>query len=148
MSPGVSETLVGRDRELQLLVDLLGMARRGSLAIAVIEGDAGIGKTALLARLAEVARERGVVVVRGAAHPLESAQPFGPVIDAFQLRTTARDERRKAIARLLVGGDVQGAAQLGAGQMSESRETCRAYFWSRRSGVRVPLAHPPCKVGD
>lgn len=34
MSPGVSAPLIGRDRELQLLVDLLGVARRGSLAVA------------------------------------------------------------------------------------------------------------------
>jgi predicted ATPase len=66
MSPGASGPLIGRDRELQLLVDLLGVARRGSLAVAVIDGEAGIGKTALLARLADVAREHGVVVVRGA----------------------------------------------------------------------------------
>jgi predicted ATPase len=92
MSPGASGPLIGRDRELQLLLDLLGVARRGSLAVAVIEGEAGIGKTALIGRLGDVARELGVVVVRGAAHPLESARPFGPVIDALQLRTSAADE--------------------------------------------------------
>jgi DNA-binding CsgD family transcriptional regulator/tetratricopeptide (TPR) repeat protein len=117
MSPGVSGTLVGRDPELQLLVDLLGVARRGSLAVAVIEGDAGIGKTALLARLADVARERGVVVVRGTAHALESTRPFGPLIDALQLRLDARDERRTAIAQLLSLRAAPGAAPLAAGQL-------------------------------
>jgi hypothetical protein len=38
--------------------DVTGPGRRG-------EGDAGIGKTALLAHLADVAREQGVAVVRG-----------------------------------------------------------------------------------
>jgi predicted ATPase len=116
MSPGTPARLVGRDVELELLVGRLESVRRGSARCAVIEGEAGIGKSALLAGLIEVATERGVAVLRADAHPLEAARPFGPLIDALGLRSGVGDERRAGIARLLSEGG-EAAAPLGPGQL-------------------------------
>jgi DNA-binding CsgD family transcriptional regulator len=116
MSPGTRARLVGRDVELELLVGRLESVRRGSARCAVIEGEAGIGKSALLGGLVEVATERGMAVVRGDAHPLEAARPFGPLIDALGLSGGVGDERRAGIARLLAEGG-EAAAPLGPGQL-------------------------------
>jgi DNA-binding CsgD family transcriptional regulator len=116
VSPGTPPKLVGRDVELELLVGRLASVRRGSARCAVIEGVAGIGKSALLGGLVEVATERGVAVVRGDARPLEAARPFGPLIDALGLRGGVGDERRAGIARLLAEGGA-AAAPLGPGQL-------------------------------
>jgi hypothetical protein len=72
----------------------------GSLAVAVIERDAGIGKTALLPRLADGACEHGVVVVRATAHPLESAWPYGGL--EHQRRAGGQHEHRASGSAELV----------------------------------------------
>lgn len=55
-----TDPLVGRARELERLRSLLDVIVGGSAATAVIEGEAGIGKTRLLGSLIAGARERGV----------------------------------------------------------------------------------------
>ena len=66
--------LLERDRELAALDALLD--RGGAL---VIEGGAGIGKTALAAEAAARARRRGWQVLRGCGSELETGFAFGVV---------------------------------------------------------------------
>ena len=48
--------LVERERELSLIEDVLAAAARGRGALVLVEGEAGIGKTALLSAAARRAR--------------------------------------------------------------------------------------------
>jgi eukaryotic-like serine/threonine-protein kinase len=68
-----SEHFVGRRAELDALHDVLEGTRRGQ-AIALVEGPAGSGKSALLGRFADevAARIPGALVLRGACHERES----------------------------------------------------------------------------
>src|SRR5260370_1086766 len=52
--------LVGRARELARLVDLLDSVARGEAAVALVSGDAGVGKTRLVTELAGPATGRGL----------------------------------------------------------------------------------------
>ncbi|RPE28556.1 AAA family ATPase [Kitasatospora cineracea] len=70
---------VGREPELAELVELLD-ARP---AVALVQGEAGVGKTRLVAEAAGALRARGVGTVVGGCHPLREPLPFGPVIDAL-----------------------------------------------------------------
>lgn len=77
--------LIGRRRELTWLDSDLVAARSGSLKMALIGGEAGIGKTTMLAAFARVHLEAGNVVAfgrcpEGEAVPLE---PFGAIVDAL-----------------------------------------------------------------
>jgi AAA ATPase domain len=54
-SPKTTAGLVGRDKELGRVQDLLGAARGGLTGTLVVEGEAGIGKTTLLAAAEELA---------------------------------------------------------------------------------------------
>jgi len=63
--------LVGRDREQRVLDDMLRMARDGQGVALVIEGDPGIGKTALLDALAD--RATGFIVLRAVGTETEMA---------------------------------------------------------------------------
>lgn len=117
MSPAAIEPLIGRDLEIEILRRVLEGVTRGSAASVVIEGEAGIGKTRLLSSTAAAARDRGVTVLRGAAHPLEHTRPFGPLVDALQLRPGSDDAHRAAIGRLLVGDDAVPAGMLMPGQL-------------------------------
>jgi DNA-binding CsgD family transcriptional regulator len=118
-----AEPLIGRSRELKLLCGLVTEAKGGAAATALIEGEAGIGKTRLLMGLIDAARESGVTVFRGEAHALERTRPFGPLVDALELRGGSSDPRRAAIGRLLAGGEhTPGLAAQGALQFRAAEE--------------------------
>ena len=117
MALAAPDSLIGRERELTLLRDLLGAVIKGSAAVVLIEGEAGIGKTRLLVSLSGWARQRGVTVLRGAAHPLERTRPFGPLVDALDLRPASTDTRRAAIGELLVSAEAVRVGMPAAGQL-------------------------------
>lgn len=101
--PGERSTsrLWGRDDELDLLRDRLERVERGAMVPVVLEGEAGIGKSALLAAALDEARDRGFGVWSGQAQELESARPFGVWTAALRCTPDADDPARARIARLL-----------------------------------------------
>ena len=75
-------SLVGRQEELALVDRLVGGLAKGQGGCLLLEGEAGIGKTALLDALAD--RCGGAVrLLRGTASPLDRVRPFGPLFDAL-----------------------------------------------------------------
>ena len=84
--------LVGRARERAALEGALDRAwQRQGTSVAVV-GEAGVGKTRLVAALAEAARRRGARVLVGRAFEMEQGLSFGPWLDA--LRPVLVDEPR------------------------------------------------------
>jgi DNA-binding NarL/FixJ family response regulator len=73
---------VGRDAELELVLGML-TDRAARPAFVVVEGDPGIGKTRLLAEIADRASRLGVDVRTGCATQFERTMPFAMVLDAF-----------------------------------------------------------------
>ena len=67
-------TLLGRENEIPTLERLLADARIGHSGVAVIEGEAGIGKSAILDRLEEIAD--GMDVARAAGVEPEMDIPY------------------------------------------------------------------------
>jgi len=65
------------------LVSALDGCEAGTVRIAAIEGEPGIGKTRMLEELAFLSKERGWLVRRGMATEFESEAPFGALIDAL-----------------------------------------------------------------
>jgi DNA-binding CsgD family transcriptional regulator/tetratricopeptide (TPR) repeat protein len=68
--------LVDREAECTRLSAMLTAALDGRAGICLIAGEAGIGKTAMLAWLAETARTQGAMVVSLAGEELEQDLPF------------------------------------------------------------------------
>ena len=93
--------LRGRQAEVAALDEALDRVASGRPAIVLIQGEAGIGKTRLLAGALGEARRRGLQVAAGRAEELERTRPFGLVADAFGCARSAPDPRRAAIADLL-----------------------------------------------
>jgi AAA ATPase domain len=67
--------LLGRELELGRLAALVGGVHEGGGAL-VVRGEAGIGKSALLAVAAARAREQGLIVFQAAAVEAETQLPF------------------------------------------------------------------------
>ncbi|HYF62312.1 MAG TPA: adenylate/guanylate cyclase domain-containing protein, partial [Herpetosiphonaceae bacterium] len=68
--------LFGRAEERAWLAESLAAAADGHGRIAILEGEAGIGKSRLLAQLAADAIPAGVLVILGAGDNLEQRTPF------------------------------------------------------------------------
>jgi DNA-binding CsgD family transcriptional regulator len=77
--------LAGREAELGRLIAASRAARDGHGTIALIQGEAGIGKTALLAALAGQAAADGARVAAGAAEELGQRVPFAAVASCLGL---------------------------------------------------------------
>ena len=75
--------VIGRDRELAALEDQLREAIAGRGRAVLVSGEAGLGKSALLRRFVERARDQGARVLTGECTEIEARRPFGPFIDAF-----------------------------------------------------------------
>src|SRR6516225_12458305 len=84
--------IYGRVAEAQVLSEVLDSAAAGRLAVALIEGEAGIGKTRLLEDVLENARARGMLVAAGRAEELERNRPFGLLAGAFECITSSRTQ--------------------------------------------------------
>jgi DNA-binding SARP family transcriptional activator/predicted ATPase len=75
--------LVGRAEELAVLVDAHAGAQPDG-GLAVIEGEAGIGKTRLAGELVASARRRGAVVLATRCHDDEAGLPYGPIMELLR----------------------------------------------------------------
>ncbi|WP_308249678.1 ATP-binding protein [Sphaerisporangium fuscum] len=112
--------LVGRSDELGRLLAVLDAAGDGQAGVAVIGGDAGIGKTRLVAEIVRLATGRGFAVLGGQCAELGDALPYLPLADA--LRGAAGDPRlaeaietRPMLRRLVPGASSVAAPETGSG---------------------------------
>jgi DNA-binding CsgD family transcriptional regulator len=112
--------LVERDRELGSLAGLLGAARAGDGGVLLVEGPAGIGKSALLAAACERAREAGMLALSARGGELERGFGFGVARQLFERAVaSAPGSRRRALlagAARLAAPAIGSAGASGAGQ--------------------------------
>jgi DNA-binding CsgD family transcriptional regulator len=90
--------LLERESELLALDRALGEATEGHGSVVAIEGPPGIGKSSLVTRCVESARERGMYVISVRATELERSYPYGIVrqtADSVELDKSA--EERSAL---------------------------------------------------
>ncbi|MCC8250348.1 ATP-binding protein [Saccharothrix luteola] len=95
----VTLRLAGRERELGRLSALVDDLAQGRGTALLVEGEAGIGKTALVRAACEVAAARGFRVCRGAGDELGRALPLLPLLDALAV---ARSESAAVTAERLL----------------------------------------------
>lgn len=91
---------VGRSEERSLLRQALERAMAGAGGgVALIAGEAGLGKTRLVDEIAIEARARGMFVVRGQCYDMEGAPPYAPFVEAIEygLTVVAKDVFRAAM---------------------------------------------------
>ncbi|MEU4194998.1 AAA family ATPase [Kribbella sp. NPDC026611] len=76
--------LRGRSEELGQLLDALWAAADGQASLAVVTGEPGIGKSALLAAAAEQAERHGCLVATATAHQTDDISPLSSLAPALR----------------------------------------------------------------
>ena len=104
MSPVTpASLLIGRDSEIALLTGLVSEVSAGRGSSVLIEGEPGIGKSALVRAAVTGAPDAGCQVFWGAGDELGQALPLLPFLDGLRVREPSANPRRNAIVRLLRG---------------------------------------------
>ena len=105
----VRSSLPGRDRELSRLTAALADAVGGAGSSVVVEGEPGIGKTAVVRALCDVAQAGGCRVLRGAGDELGRSLPLVPLLEALRVTEASADPQHTAILELLSGDPAHSA---------------------------------------
>src|SRR5581483_9875922 len=95
--------LVGRESELALLTGMVKELSAGRGGSVLIEGEPGIGKSALFRAAVTGAAEAGCQVFWGAGDELGQALPLLPFLDGLRVREPSPNPRRGTIVGLLRG---------------------------------------------
>jgi DNA-binding SARP family transcriptional activator len=76
--------LVGREVPWAWLLERLDQVARQVARVVLVNGEPGVGKSRLLAELADEVVRRGGTVLEGCAYEAESGRPYGPWVDALR----------------------------------------------------------------
>jgi DNA-binding CsgD family transcriptional regulator len=107
--------LVGRDLELARMLTLLNDAASRQAVVALIGGDAGVGKTRLVTEVTRRAAAEGFTVLSGHCAELGESVPYLPLADALRNATQAPETSPRLLEAL--------AAQPALGRLLPEGET-------------------------
>jgi len=92
--------LVGRMTERARLAELWATAERGSAQLALVSGEAGIGKSRLVEELRSWCAHRGAVTAEARAYPAEGAMAYGGLVAWLRAEPVGARLRRLGAADL------------------------------------------------
>ena len=145
-----SPTFVGRRTELGRFETALAAARAGHPGVMVIAGEAGVGKTRLVAELAASARASEARVLEGGCVPVGTeGLPFEPLIEA--LRGLSRELPEAALDELMGPGRAELARLMpqlvrdhGPGDPRLTDSSVQGRLFEQL----LPLPGPACRPGS
>jgi hypothetical protein len=118
--PISSPILIGREREVAILQSLIDQVKQGHGQVLLLSGEAGIGKSRLLAEGKRQASEQGFLVFRGICFPTDRSSPYAPLLDLLSsshtqellsLSTANPEPLARELARLFPGLLVHASSQ-------------------------------------
>jgi DNA-binding SARP family transcriptional activator len=83
-APSFEGSLIGREREWDALTRAWRKTAEGRSWVAVVEGDAGVGKSRLAGDFLRWVNAAGATVLHGRAYDARGGAPFGAIIDALR----------------------------------------------------------------
>ncbi len=102
-APALDSSLIGRDDEIALLTRCVQEVAAGHGRAVLIEGEPGIGKSALVRAACAEATQLNCQVFWGAGDELGQTLPLSPFLDALRTREPIPGPRRETIIALLRG---------------------------------------------
>jgi tetratricopeptide (TPR) repeat protein len=95
--------LIGREGELAVVAGLVEGVATERGGVVLVDGEPGIGKSALLRAALAGAASLGCQVFWGTGSELDQALPLAPLLDGLRVREPSANPRRETIARFLRG---------------------------------------------
>jgi DNA-binding CsgD family transcriptional regulator len=147
----VAEPLLERNDELLRIESALADARAGRGRFVLVEGPAGIGKTALLAAARTAATTSGMRVLRASGTELERDFAFGVVRQLFEPALAEMSEPERAEALQAAAGPTADLLGVGGGRTAASSDVDRSFailhglYWLC---ANLAAAGPVCLVVD
>lgn len=80
----ICPTIVGRVSELAALQSIVSELEEGRSHLVLLSGEAGIGKSRLVAELTNDARSRGFQVLQGNCYGRDRTSPYAPLLDLIR----------------------------------------------------------------
>jgi predicted ATPase len=90
-TPLVSPVLIGREHHLEALLHLADQVHAGQGQLALLAGEAGIGKSRLLAEVQRLASVSGFRVLQGRCFEPDALLPYAPLLDLVRTFLSGRD---------------------------------------------------------
>src|ERR1700719_503000 len=90
--PITCPVLIGRANHLATLRQLVENARRGEARLALISGEAGIGKSRLVTEAKAYAAAQGFLLLQGHCFPTDLTYPYAPLLDLLRSLVVSRTE--------------------------------------------------------
>lgn len=100
---GFLARLIGRDKEFEVLKKLLIQTSESEGQTVFIAGEAGIGKSRLVAELEKYARNKKITMLSGRCTFKQGVQPYQPFVEAiknyFDIKGVGTDDRLREFVR-------------------------------------------------
>src|SRR3954451_21955989 len=80
----ISSVLVGRGREVALLETILPAVQQGGGQVVLLCGEAGVGKSRLVAKIRQRALAQEFTILEGHCFERDLSFPYAPLIDALR----------------------------------------------------------------
>jgi DNA-binding CsgD family transcriptional regulator/tetratricopeptide (TPR) repeat protein len=109
-----SPTFVGRVEQLDALSAALDEASDGRATAVIVGGEAGIGKTRLVAEFAGRARTAGALVLTGGCAPIDGGLPYGPILGVLRdaVRQVGDPTAEALLGRLAPGAEARDSERV------------------------------------
>ena len=93
-TPIICPTLIGRTAELTALRLLVDRAGSGKGQLVLLSGEAGIGKSRLVAEAKTYATAQGFLLLQGQCFPTDRSCPYAPLLDLLRshVATSSREQ--------------------------------------------------------
>ena len=88
-TPVICPVLIGRTSELAALHLCVEQVERGKGQVALLSGEAGIGKSRLVAETKIYATAQGFLLLQGQCFPTDRTCPYAPLLDLLRLHLAA-----------------------------------------------------------
>ena len=90
--PAVCPRLIGRAGDLAFLYALIDGAKNGEGQVVLVSGEAGIGKSRLVAEAKAYAAAQGFLLLQGQCFPTDMTYPYAPLLDLLRSLHAANPE--------------------------------------------------------
>jgi predicted ATPase len=111
-----SPEFIGRRHELETLDDVVVKAATGDTVVALVGGDAGMGKSRLVDDSRKPCARRGTLVLEGGCVSIGSGEglPFAPIVEAL-----------RRLPALVAAGEIEGIHDISELRSSETADLGR-----------------------